>query len=905
MWLTPSISKRDESFHGLSMRDCFVSFLNRGLLLALFPFALAHGATAADVPGALPQAQAKYLRLPLAFEKRQNGGKEEYVSRGQGYTLALQGGKAFIGVKPANGSAAAVSFEFAGGRTPNAVPGEELPGKANLIYGNDPKKWQLGLPTYGKVTYREVYPGIDVVYYGNQQQLEFDLLVRPGADPEAVSLKFEGTGKLSIDDSGALNLFGEAAGGLRIALPQIYQEVNGARKRVPGRYAIVSRDEVAFRIDPWDHARPLVIDPLISLHTVSYSTLIGGSTNSSQAQGIALDSSGNMYVAGYTSATDFPVVNAYQGGLDGTSQDGFVTEINAAGTAFLYSTYIGGSNFDQFQGIAVDSTGAAWVAGYTSSTDFPVVSAVQPTSGGGQDAVVLKLSPSGVPVFSTYLGGSSTDQANGVAVDSSKNAYVTGYTSGAFPTTPSVFQSANNGGSDVFVAKFSSTGTELYATLMGGTGNDTGQAIAADAGGNAYVTGSTSSSTIPNAPSGGAYTTNAGGGDAFVVKVNSTGTELLYFTFLGGTAVDQGNAIAVDTTGDAYIGGYTASTGLATTGQTTLGGGTDGFVAELNPGGSHFTYVTYLGGNRQDQVNGLAIDGFGNVFVAGQTESTNFPTQSAVETGMPGNGGKTLLQTLNSGGSWTAFDTNIPGAVFDLSADPINAGTYVVATEQGIYRTTNSGANWAQQLSGLFTAASLSRSPTASNTIYAAAGGAFPEVYLSIDGGVSWTAQGSVPTILYPPGFLTGSGIVADPLTPDTAYAFSFAGSFISGAVQKTTNSGQSWTAADTGLPSGILLSSMVAGSDGSLYVDSLSSGVYKSTNQGASWVAINSGLPGGTNYFQHSLSVSATNSSVLYLAAPAQIYKTTNGGTSWSPVSLTPGYTITPAGLWPQLSRL
>ena len=321
------------------MRDCSVSILNRGLLLALFPCALAHGATAADVSGAIPQAQAKYLRLPLAFEKRQVGGKEEYVSRGPGYTLALQGGKAFIGVKPKSGSATAVSFEFAGGRTPNAVPGEELPGKVNRYFGNDPKKWQVGLPTYGKVTYREVYRGIDVVYYGNQQQLEFDLLVKPGANPEAIRLKFEGAGKLSVDGDGALNL-GVAADGLKIALPQIYQEVNGAKKRVPGRYAIVGGDEAAFRIDPWDHARPLVIDP-----SIVYSTLFGGGLGNNAGSSIAFDPLGNIVITGGTFAADFPTSNAVQSSFQATSGLGeiFVSKINSGGTSFIYSTYLGGS----------------------------------------------------------------------------------------------------------------------------------------------------------------------------------------------------------------------------------------------------------------------------------------------------------------------------------------------------------------------------------------------------------------------------------------------------------------------------------------------------------------------------------------------------------------------------------
>ena len=526
---------------------------------------------------AWPQTTAeKFAHLPLAFERQPGSARDRFVARGQGYVAGVEKGKVSIEVVPRDQIWRTVSLEFAGSKSSHGVPESKLPGKVNYLQGNDRRKWRIGLPTYARVAYPDTYPGIDVVYYGNQQQLEFDLIVKPGADPDAIRLKIGGGGKLSLDDSGAIVLV--AAGGLRVALPLIYQEMNGVRKSVPGHYVIAGRDEVALHIDSWDRSRPLVIDPAIV-----YSTLLGGTFGSSQGQGIALDASGNMYVTGYTSANDFPVVNASQGSLN-ANPEGFVTEINAAGTAFLYSTYIGGSGDSQLQAIAVDSTGAAWVAGFTGSKNFPVVNPVQSTFGGASsDAILLKLDPAGVPVFSTFLGGSSNDSANGVAVDGSNNAYVTGYSFGPFPTTAGVFQSVNNGNpalnyfagaSNAFVAKFTSSGSELYATFLGGTDGEAGYGIAADAAGNAYVTGSSASPAIPNAPTGGAQSTNAGGGDAFIAKLNPTGTALVYFTLLGGAAADRGNAIAVDAAGDAYIAGLTASTGLATAGvaQTAPGG---------------------------------------------------------------------------------------------------------------------------------------------------------------------------------------------------------------------------------------------------------------------------------------------------------------------------------------------
>src|SRR6185312_11327393 len=309
-----------------------------------------------------------------------------------------------------------LSLEFAGAKSPAAVVGTELPGKVNRMYGNDSRKWQVGLPTFERVSYPDLYPGIDLVYYGTQSQLEFDLVVRPGADPRSIRLKISGSRRLSIDDSGALAL-STPEGDVKIALPKIYQEVAGKQKSIAGHFRIRGRDQVAFDVDRYDRTSPLIIDP-----TIVYSQILGGGTSSTGAYGIAVDSSGNMLIAGYTYASDFPLVNPAQTSLTVTP-DAFVAKINAAGTALVYSSYLGGSSAEYFSGIAVDSAGAAWVAGYTASTDFPMQNALQPTYGGGSDdAVIAKLSSTGLLLFSSYLGGSGDDIGEGVAVDSSDNA---------------------------------------------------------------------------------------------------------------------------------------------------------------------------------------------------------------------------------------------------------------------------------------------------------------------------------------------------------------------------------------------------------------------------------------------------------------------------------------------------
>jgi hypothetical protein len=846
-------------------------------------------------PAPSPAALRNYLQLPLAFERQSQGSAEYYVARGKGYAIGISGGKATIGLASSSAGKAgagkagagkagagkagagkagagkasrAVTLEFAGSRAPKAVPSAELPGKVNYILGNDPKKWQLGLATYARVTYPEVYPGIDVVYYGNGGQLEFDFVVKPGTDPGVIRMKVGGGQGLSIDDKGAL-VVADPQGDLRIALPRISQQVNGVTKHVAGHYALDDGGEVAFKVDVWDRGKPLLIDP-----TIVYSTLLGGGTGYSEGFGIALDAAGDIYVTGQTGAGDFPTVGAFQPGLQGNG-NGFVSKINAAGNALIYSTYVGGSGGgDDLQGIAVDSTGAAWVTGSSNSTNFPIMNAYQASLAGSYNAVVLKLSASGALQYSTYLGGSNYDYGSGVAVDSSLNAYVTGYAGSAgFPTTSGVVD-ATYQNDDAFVAKFASGGALVYSTLLGGSSSDSGSAIAADSSGNAYVTGYTNSFTFTGAPAGGAQTTNpcAICGAAFVAKLNATGTALLGFTFLGnGTGYSVGNAIAIDSSLNTYIAGSTTATGLATSGaaQTTPGvnGAQNGFIAKLNAAGTAFAYVTYLGGNRTDYIHGLAVNGAGEAYVTGWTDSANFPVVSAVQPVHPGNG-VSLFATTNSGVSWSAFDTNLPGAVYDISPDPVTEGTIVVATETGIYRTVNGGSAWTQSISFGYSQ-SLARSPVSAGTIYALGGGC--DVYQSTNNGVTWSYVGYTGSC--------GQSIVADGVSAGTAYVFGY-----NSGVYVTTNGGTTWAAANTGLPS-TDVEALVAGTDGSLYAGVQQYGIYKSTNQGASWTAVNDGLPPSPSLQQQSIAISASNPSTLYFVQGA-VYVTTNGGTSWAPVS-------------------
>ncbi len=550
---------------------------------------------------------------------------------------------------------------------------DELPGKSNYFIGNDPAKWRTNVPTYAKVKYQNVYRGIDLVYYGNPQQLEYDFVVAPGADPKAISLdvaairsSLDGgrTAPLRIDANGDLVIpAGEDE--VRLHKPVVYQAAvnqgaeGSARHFVDGHYVVKGRNRVSFEVASYDPGKTLVIDPVLV-----YSTYVGGS-NYDQGEGIAVDSAGNAYVTGYTASPDFPTANPLQT-VSGGNGDVFVAKLNPAGSALVYSTYLGGSNGEDARGIAVDSAGNAYVTGYTSSTDFPTAKPLQPTSD-GDDAFVAKLNPTGSALlYSTYLGGNNTDVGNGIAVDSEQNAYVTGYTySSDFPTAHPL-QSVYGGNPDVFVAKLNPTGSVLlYSTYLGGSDYDLGFGIAVDSAGNAYVTGGTLSSNFPTA---NPLQTFSSGGRVFVAKLNPTGSALLYSSYLGGSLA---RGIAVDSGGNAYVTGYTTSPYFPTVNplQAVYGGGVnygDAFVTKLNPAGSALVYSTYLGGSGEEQGFGIAVDSSGNAYVTGYTTSTNFPTANPLQpVSGGGNGflnGDAFVSKLNPGGSALVYSTYLGGS---------------------------------------------------------------------------------------------------------------------------------------------------------------------------------------------------------------------------------------------------
>ena len=514
-------------------------------------------------------------------------------------------------------SGASLRIEFIGATGPRRIEATGTSsGVANFLVGPE-ETWRTEVPLLDGVAYRDLYRGVDLLYRGSGPHLKSEFMVAPGGDPARIRLRYTGADRLRVEDDGSLSIrVGRHA--LRESTPVIYQERNGAREAVQGGFE-VNGDIVSFVVGGYDRSQSLVIDPVLS-----YLTLLGGS-GADAALSMAVDSTGAAYIAGFTSSSDFPTANPEQNSSGGGNEV-FVAKLNAAGNGLVYCTYIGGRADDRAYGIAVDASGATYVAGSTTSTNFPVKGALQPKLAGGKNAFVLKLNPAGnALVYSTYLGGNGWDVANGVAVDTAGSAYVAvDMTSTNVPA--SGYQKNSRGGPDAFIAKLAADGSGLlYSTYLGGSAEDSVTGIAVDGSGCAFVTGSTYS---PDFPVAAAYQPTVGGGqDAFVTKLSPAGTSLMFSTYLGGTAGALGSAetahgIAVDIQGNVYVTGETSSVDfpLRLAVQSTNAGWQDMFAAKFSGAGA-LIYSTYVGGVNLDNGNAIAVDGSGNAYIAGETTS--------------------------------------------------------------------------------------------------------------------------------------------------------------------------------------------------------------------------------------------------------------------------------------------
>ena len=586
---------------------------------------------------------SRYAQLPLSFEanRGQTNPRVKYLARGRNYTLFLTGHDAVLalssgrsgrnGQKPA--SSAVIRLRLLGSASAVRVTGQSrLPGTSNYFLGNDPHNWHTQIPNYARVRYHQVYPGIDLVYYGHQGELENDFVLSPGSAPDSIRIGVQGVDGLSIAPSGDLVLK-VGNGKVYLRRPRAYQ----GKKQVPVHYVLEAKNKIGFKLGRYDHRQRLVIDPVLA-----YSTYFGG-TGGDIGYGITVDSSGDVYVTGITNSSDFPTTAGTPKTTYGGSGDAFVVKINPAGTAstnsttpqLVYSTYLGGSGTDSGNAITIDSGGDAYITGSTSSSDFATTSGVfQTTYGGSEDAFVAELNSTGSSlVYSTYLGGSGADSGTGIAVDSSNNAYVTGSTqSPNFPTLNPV-QSTNHGSSDAFITKLNFGGTALvYSTYVGGSKADVGESIKVDSSGDAYIAGYTFSSDFPL--SNPVQGSNAGTVNAFVTEIDSAGATIPFSTYFGGSSDDRAFGLALGPSGSVFIAGSSQSPDFPTTVgvvQGTNQGQSDAFVTRLNPAGPSVTYATLLGGAGVDQANGIAVDSSGNAYITGFTNSSSFPLASPIQ----------------------------------------------------------------------------------------------------------------------------------------------------------------------------------------------------------------------------------------------------------------------------------
>jgi hypothetical protein len=544
-----------------------------------------------------------------------------------------------------------IRTQFVGANAhPQIVAENRLSHNYNYFYGDDPSRWVADVPSYESITYKDLWPGIDLRYHGDGRGMKYDFIVNPGADVSQIRIRYNGVDDLSITNQGDLRA--ESAFGLVYEkIPAVYQQIDGRGMDVAGQYVIVEPGVFGFELaEGYNPAYPLVIDP-----ELVFSTYLGGNGDD-WGRGIAVDGAGNAYVTGWTLSTNFPTQNPYQ--TDQPDWDIFVSKLSSAGNSLIYSSYLGGSNVDLSWDIAVDTGGNAYVTGGTHSLDFPTNNPYQ-NNQTGVDVFVSKLSSAGNSlIYSTYLGGNGDEEGSGIAVDAGGNAYVTGYTGANDFPTENPYQT-NQPYVDDFVSKLSSAGNSLiFSTYLGGDEGDWSIGIAVDDWGNSYVTGYTSSS---NFPVENPYQAYQGNYDAFVSRFSSAGNSLIYSTYLGGYGFDGGGGIAVDGRGSAYVTGWTASGNFPTENPyQTNQPGDDAFVSKLSSAGNSLVYSTYLGGNAYDEVGwGIAVDGGGSAYITGWTASTDFPTENPYQTDQPGV--DVFVSRLSSAGNSLLFGTYLGG----------------------------------------------------------------------------------------------------------------------------------------------------------------------------------------------------------------------------------------------------
>jgi Beta-propeller repeat len=651
----------------------------------------------------------KQSNLPLYFEANQGqtDGRVKFLSRGAGYSLFLTEDGATLSLRmpqaddaahtadpgdsaagrpdrglranamlrgrrqsPTRYATDSVQLKLVAANPSPAVSGDSpQSGRVNYFLGKDPSRWHAGITTYKGVRYANVYPGVDMLFHGSQQELEYDFEVAPGADPSRIALRVNGARDLRLDLSGNA-VVSTPVGDIALHKPVTYQGEGSSRTEIASNFELRPDGTLGFHVGHYDRSKELVIDPVLT-----YSTYLGGSDTGFIA-GLVTNSSGNVFVAGQTTSADFPVtLGAFQPSLP-NAESAFVTEFTPDGSSLVFSTFLGGTTgFNHGWDVDIDSDGNVYVTGETGASDFPVFSAFQSTRKGTSDVFLTALNPGGGSIrYSTYLGGKGSENGTGIRTGNPGKVYVTGTTySTNFPTTANAFKTKlGSAGGNCFVAKFDTnklgSASRIYSTYLGGSNAfdyDECSRIARDSKGDVFVTGNTASFDFPT--TSGAYQTHLNGDqlDAFVSELNTTGTVLLHSTFLGGMEWEFGNDVRVDGSGNVYVTGESYSDDFPTKNgafQRTKRGDSDAFVTKFNPTLSSLVYSTFVGGSGYESSYAIFLDSSQNAYIAGYTDSTDFPvlnpTQAHFHGGSNSNG---FAFTLNSTGSALLFGTYMGG----------------------------------------------------------------------------------------------------------------------------------------------------------------------------------------------------------------------------------------------------
>jgi uncharacterized protein (TIGR03437 family) len=611
---------------------------------------------------------ASHPHLPYTFEKNQGQapGSVRFLAHGEGYGLFLTGREAVLTLSRGDDTRQIIRMSLAGSQGAQSIEGQDdKPQTTNYLIGADRTQWRTNVPHFGRVRYGQVYNGVDLVYHSAQDRLEYDFVLSPGASAGVIGLEFAGADKIRVTPEGALEL-GFGSRRLLHQAPVAYQECAGRRDLVQVAYQMRGKDLVGFRLGAYDHSRPLVIDPV-----VVYSTFLGGDRTDS-VSAVAVDAQGNTYVTGESTSLNFPVTGSGVAKIQGAVVFSFVTKLNAAGTAIVYSTLLGGSSNTRGYAIAVDRDGNAYAAGVTGARDFPMVNAVQTTQPGLNIGYIAKLNPQGnALLFSTYIGGERNDEVRALALDAAGNIHITGRTSSTTFPTVNAMQPAFGGNTDAFVAMYAAPNYRLaYSTYFGKAGVEEANGMAVDAGGSVYLVGLAGSEGMATA---GAYQSRViSPNDAFVAKINASGTQLEWFTYYGGRGDDKGYAIALDASGNVIVGGSATSNNLPVTSsalQKELRGDSDAFLAVFSGNGRDLVYGSYLGSSSTrtgvtEAIYGLAVDAMGSIHAAGVTNGADFPAVRPIQS-YGGGASDGFVAKFTPGLGGFAYSTVIGGSAND------------------------------------------------------------------------------------------------------------------------------------------------------------------------------------------------------------------------------------------------